>query len=396
MVFSNTVCTFGGRYPEGANARKGMVINMMKFSVDIPVKIISGRGCIGANRRELGLGGHAAIVCGRHGAAASGALGDVTAALDALGTAYDIFDGALPNPPLSSAYDIGCRAAACHADFVIGIGGGSAMDTAKAAAAFAANSSIAQTDIFDPSALAHEPLPLVLIPTTAGTGSEANPYSVLTLPDGRHKKTYAGRGAWARVAFLDPSYTSSVGRESTISTALDAIAHAMESYLSPRSDALSRMLALYAGSAIWDVISEYPDSYTDEMRDALAYASCAAGAAISITGTGFPHPLGYSLTLLDGIPHGRACAVFHGDYIEYNQKNPDGAALIAEFAAGLGTKPRLLAEYLPALAAVDLHFTDAEIAERVDLIKGAKNYANSPYVLSDEEKLEIYHTHFGK
>ena len=219
---------------------------------------------------------------------------------------------------------------------------------------------------------------------------------MLTLPDGRHKKTYAGRGAWARVAFVDPAYTASMGRNGTISTALDAMAHAMESYLSPKSDALSRMLALYAGRAIWDVISEYPDSYTDEMRDALAYASCAAGAAISITGTGFPHPLGYSLTLLDGIPHGRACAVFHGDYIEYNQKTPEGAALIAEFAAGIGTKPRLLAEYLPALAAVDLHFTEAEIAEHVDLIKGAKNYVNSPYVLSDEEKLEIYRKHFGK
>lgn len=368
----------------------------MKFSLDIPVRIISGRGCIGANRNALRLGKNAAIVCGKHGAAFSGALGDVTSALDALGMKYEIFDGALPNPPLTSAYDIGCRAAACHADLVIGIGGGSAMDTAKAVAAFAANPGIAPEELYTPAALTAEPLPLVLVPTTAGTGSEANPYSVLTLPDGRHKKTYAGRGAWARVAFVDPAYTASMGRNGTISTALDAMAHAMESYLSPKSDALSRMLALYAGRAIWDVISEYPDSYTDEMRDALAYASCAAGAAISITGTGFPHPLGYSLTLLDGIPHGRACAVFHGDYIEYNQKTPEGAALIAEFAAGIGTKPRLLAEYLPALAAVELHFTEAEIAERVDLIKGAKNYVNSPYVLSDEEKLEIYRKHFGK
>lgn len=368
----------------------------MKFSVDIPVRIISGRGCIGANRRELDLGTHAAIVCGRHGAAASGALGDVTSALDSLGIAYDIFDGALPNPPLKTARDIGSRAAACGADFVIGIGGGSAMDTAKAVAAFAANKDIPAVSLFDASALARAPLPIALVPTTAGTGSEANPYSVLTLPDGRRKKTYAGRGAWARVAFVDPAYTSSVSRDSTVSTALDAMAHAMESYLSPKSDALSRMLALYAGRAIWDVISEYPSVYTDEMRDSLAYASCAAGAAISITGTGFPHPLGYSLTMLDGIPHGRACAVFHGDYIEYNQKTPEGAALINEFAAGLGTRPRLLAEYLPALAAVDLHFTDADIAERVELIKGAKNYTNSPYVLSDEEKTEIYRRHFAK
>ena len=291
---------------------------------------------------------------------------------------------------------MGQRAAALGADFVIGIGGGSAMDSAKAVAAFAANPTAAPEDLFTPGKLTSHPLPIVLIPTTAGTGSEANPYSVLTLPDGRHKKTYSGRGAWAKVAFLDPAYTESVSRDSTISTALDAMAHAMESYLSPKSDALSHMLALYAGREIWDVISEYPDTFTPEMRDRLSYAACAAGAAISITGTGFPHPLGYSITLLDGIPHGRACAAFYGDYIEYNRRTPEGERLIDEFAAAIGAKPALLAEYLPALAAVDLHFTEEEIAERVELVKGAKNYVNSPYVLSDEEKYEIYRRKFGK
>ncbi len=269
------------------------------------------------------------------------------------------------------------------------------MDSAKAVAAFAANSSIAPEDLYLPEKRKDPPLPLALVPTTAGTGSEANPYSVLTLPDGRHKKTYACRGAWARVAFLDPAYTESVGRDSAISTALDAMAHAMESYLSPKANDLSKMLSVYAGRAIWNVLSEYPDTFTPQMRDELAYASCAAGAAISITGTGFPHPLGYSLTLLDGIPHGKACAVFHGDYIEYNRRSPEGAALIYEFAAGIGTTPSLLAEYLPSLAAVRISLTEAEIEEHVALISGAKNYTNSPYVLSDEEKKEIYRKHFG-
>ncbi len=365
------------------------------FSIDIPVKIISGRGCVAAHGEELRLGKHAAVICGKHGAVSSGALGDVTRALSALGVEYDILDGALPNPPLMSAYDMGMRAAALRADFVIGIGGGSAMDSAKAVAAFAANSSIAPEELYLPEKRKDPPLPLALVPTTAGTGSEANPYSVLTLPDGRHKKTYACRGAWARVAFLDPAYTESVGRDSAISTALDAMAHAMESYLSPKANDLSKMLSVYAGRAIWNVLSEYPDTFTPQMRDELAYASCAAGAAISITGTGFPHPLGYSLTLLDGIPHGKACAVFHGDYIEYNRRSPEGAALIYEFAAGIGTTPSLLAEYLPSLAAVRISLTEAEIEEHVALISGAKNYTNSPYVLSDEEKKEIYRKHFG-
>ena len=170
----------------------------MMFSIDIPVKIISGRGCVASRPNELKLGRHAAVVCGKHSAQASGALGDVTRALSSLGIACDILDGALPNPPLSSAYDIGLRAAALGADFIIGIGGGSAMDSAKAVAAFAANPTIAPEELYIPEKLQNPPLPIVLIPTTAGTGSEANPYSVLTLPDGRHKKTYSSRGAWAR------------------------------------------------------------------------------------------------------------------------------------------------------------------------------------------------------
>ncbi len=368
----------------------------MNFAIDIPVKIISGRGCIEAHTNEFAIGKHAAIVCGKHSASASGALSDVLRALESQGATYEIFDCALPDPPLIKAHEAGEKIHACRADMVIGIGGGSAMDTAKAAAAFAANPTIAPMDIYTADAIANAPLPLVLIPTTAGTGSEANPYSVLTLPDGRQKKTYSGRGAWARVAFLDPRYTESMGRAGTVSTALDAMAHAMESYLSPKSNALSRMLAVYAGNAIWDVISAYPDTFTSEMRDRLAYASCAAGAAISITGTGFPHPLGYSLTLLDGIPHGRACAAFHGDFIEYNQKSPEGAELIEAFAAGVGATPKLLAEYLPALAAVNVKLTADEMREHVDLIRGAKNYQNSPYRLSDEEKLEIYAKHFAK
>jgi alcohol dehydrogenase class IV len=234
------------------------------------------------------------------------------------------------------------------------------------------------------------------VPTTAGTGSEANPYSVLSLPDGEKKKTYNSPYAWAKVAFLDPTYTESLSYSSTISTALDAFAHALESYLSPKANALSTMLAEYAAKNIWDVLTQMPDEFTPELRDMLCYASCAAGAAISITGTGFPHPLGYSLTMLSGVPHGRACAVFHGDFIEYNMKTPVGEERLNALATALGTKPKLMAEFLPGLADVDIKLTEEEIIKYVDLIKGAKNYTNSPYVLNEEEMLEIYRKHFGR
>lgn len=368
----------------------------MIFSINIPVKIISGRGCIGNHESELILGSRALIVTGSTGAKSSGALGSVTAVLEKNSVPYEIFGGIPANPPLLDAYQAGHTAKEFGADFIIGVGGGSAMDAAKAVAAFAANPTIEPEDIFNAEKLKNGALPIALVPTTAGTGSEANPYSVLSLPDGERKRTYSSPCSWAKIAFLDPAYTESLNYSATVSTALDAFAHALESYLSPKSNALSTMLAEYAAKNIWDVLTQMPDEFTEEHRDMLCYASCAAGAAISITGTGFPHPLGYSLTMLAGIPHGRACAVFHGDYIEYNMRTPIGAEKLNSLAAALGTKPKLMAEFLPGLADVDITLSDEEIINYVSLIKSAKNYANSPYVLNEEEMLEIYRKHFAR
>ena len=368
----------------------------MVFSINIPVRIISGRGCLKSNSKELILGQRAVIVTGNAGAKSSGALGDVCEILEANQIDYTISSGIPANPPLLDAYQIGKQAAEFKADFIIGIGGGSAMDAAKAVAAFAANLDIQPEEIYNASNLINGALPIALVPTTAGTGSEANPYSVLSLPDGERKKTYSSPFSWAKVAFLDPAYTEALNYSSTVSTALDAFAHAMESYLSPKANALSMMLAAYAAKNIWDVLTQMPDEFTEEHRDILCYASCAAGAAISITGTGFPHPLGYSLTMLAGIPHGRACAVFHGDYIEYNMRTEMGEKRLTDLASALGTKPRLMAEFLPGLANVDITLNDEEIVNYVSLIKGAKNYTNSPYVLNEEEMLDIYRKHFAR
>ncbi len=368
----------------------------MIFSINIPVKIISGRGCLINHSKDIVIGSKAFVVTGKAGAKSSGALTDTIRILEENRIEYYLYSDVKANPPLLDAYEAGKSARNFDADFIIGIGGGSAMDAAKAIAAFAANPSIKPEDIFTSSNLENGALPIVLIPTTAGTGSEANPYSVLSLPDGERKKTYSSNFAWAKVAFLDPAYTESLNYSTTVSTALDAFAHALESYLSPKSTALSAMLAEYAAKNIWDVLTQMPDEFTPELRDMLCYASCAAGAAISITGTGFPHPLGYSLTMLSGIPHGRACAVFHGDYIEYNMRTEEGATKMNSLASALGTTPRLMAEFLPGLADVNITLTDDEIKEYVDLIKAAKNYTNSPYVLSENEMLEIYKRHFTR
>ena len=368
----------------------------MNFNFFFPTRLISGEGCLAANADLLALGRHAMIVTGRSSAKRSGVLDDLLPLLAARGIAYTVFDQITENPPILTCHTGGRLAHEAGADFVIGIGGGSPLDAAKAVAAFAANPDLAPEDIFDAAKRTVPSLPIIAIPTTAGTGSEANPYSILTLPDGLRKKTFTAPESWPKYSFLDPRYTATLPVSSTVSCALDAFAHALESYLSPKSTVVSEQMALFAASRIWPILAERPVEYTPLMREELLYAATAAGIAISITGTGFPHPLGYSLTLLDGIPHGRACAVFDGDYIAYNTRTERGAARLADFAASAGADLDTLIRTLPELSEVDLRFTEEEITERVELIIQAKNYTNSPYVLNRDEIYAIYRAHFAK
>ena len=368
----------------------------MNASFYLPTRVYFGRGALRNNKQALALGRRAFIVTGKRSAVASGALADVTAALAELGISYTVFDRITENPPLLTCREGGKSAAAEGADFVIGIGGGSPLDAAKAVAAFASNPDIEPMDIYDAEKRAVPTLPIVAVPTTAGTGSEANYYSVLTLPDGVHKKTFKAADGWPKVAFVDPKYTESCSVATTVSTALDAFEHALESYLSPKASVFSENCALFAGKEIWEILSQAPSAYTPEMRDHLSAAANAAGMAISVAGTGFPHPLGYSITLLDGIPHGRACAAFAAEYIDYNERSEVGKARIAAFAAHIGTTPKVMKALLPGLADVSLSFTEEEIDRRVKLVCGAGNYVNSPYVISLDEMYEIYRRLFLK
>lgn len=368
----------------------------MNFSFNLPVRIVSGIDCIQKNASLLCQGRSALIVTGKSGARMSGALDDVLRVLLENDVAYSIFDRIAENPPIETCFEGGRLAADVGADFIIGIGGGSALDAAKAIAAFASNQQIGMMEIFDSEKRITPALPIIAIPTTSGTGSEANSFSVLSLPGGEKKRTFSAPDSWAKIAFIDPRYTFSLSKSQTLSTALDAFAHALESYLSPKSTEHSQMMALYAAAHIWDIIKDNPEEYTEKMHERLLCASCAAGIAISVTGTGFPHPLGYSITMLDGIPHGAACAIFDGDYIEYNMRSPIGKAKLLDFAEYLETDLKTLIKTLPSLSGVTLSFTEDDIKKRVELITDAKNYTNSPYVISKEEIYEIYRKHFLK
>ena len=152
----------------------------------MPTRVFFGENALQKGKAMLlAAGRHAFIVTGKSSAKKCGALDELTALLYDNGIAFTIYDGVLENPPLMDCYEAGKKAALCGADFVIGIGGGSPLDAAKAIAAFAANKDIAPMDIYDDKKRKGKTLPLFAIPTTAGTGSEVNNYSVLTLEGGK-------------------------------------------------------------------------------------------------------------------------------------------------------------------------------------------------------------------
>jgi alcohol dehydrogenase class IV len=294
----------------------------MNFNLYMPVKVISGEGCVIKNASEFKrLGNRCLIITGQGSARKSGALEDVMKALAFGGVEYDVFDKVGPNPLVSVCHWAGAAARYFDAEFIIGIGGGSPIDASKAAAIFATNEALQPMNIYN-SSHENKALPLCFIGTTAGTGSEVTPISVLTVDIQNIKKSINFNDCYARVVFADPKYTQSCPYDLTVSVALDALCHTVEGYYATRGGDIAREFAIIAVKLLWKNIYklyESPDRTPNAAeREELYYGSLWAGLTLNHALTGFPHPAGYVLTTEYNIPHGKACAVFLSAYIQHN------------------------------------------------------------------------------
>lgn len=294
----------------------------MNLNTFMPVKLVTGAGCVRQSAKELAkLGKSCLIVTGKTAARTSGALEDVTAALTGNGQSWVLFDEISQNPRLTDCMAAAEKAAAAGVDFIVGIGGGSALDAAKCIAVLAANPGLTQERLyaFD---WPNRPLKVVAVGTTAGTGSEVTKVSVITTPDGR-KKSFHNEAIFPVLALGDPGYTMSLPPTVTRATAVDVLAHCAESFFSRSANHISRCYAVEGIRLLlkaFPVMEETGCSGLDyETRETLYCASVYGGLAINVTGTCFPHTMGYLLTEAFGVPHGTACAVFQKDFYEYNK-----------------------------------------------------------------------------
>jgi alcohol dehydrogenase len=258
----------------------------------------------------------------------------VRAALESSYIAVTVFDGVAPNPTTTAvdagsdlARDLGVQA-------VVAVGGGSSMDAAKGIAIGAVNPHRG-IDLDYRSTFDHDALPIIAIPTTAGTGAEVNAFGVITDVVG-HRKFYVGSSsALARAAILDPDLTVGLPPSATAATGMDALIHALESYLSLRPNPYSDGIALQVIATVAEFLPQaVADGTNIEARAQMLLASHVAGVGFSHTGLGLVHGIAHPLGGQFNIPHGLALCVVIEYVLRFNLVARE--ARIARVASALG------------------------------------------------------------
>lgn len=290
----------------------------MNSVIHMPAKCFCGKDAVTNNSSVFSsLGKSCLIVTGKKSAVLCGALDDAVSALKKENIKYEIFNEISENPLISACHKAGEAARKANAEFIIGIGGGSVLDASKAIAIYASNPELSPIDIYKRE-YSSAPLPVALIGTTAGTGSEVTAVAVLTDDATGRKKSISGPDCYAALSFCDPKYTESLPYSITVSTALDAFAHAIEGYFTEKCVGIIELYADKCIPLIYNCLKtlSQADEVAPDLREPLYYGSLYAGLVINTCGTAFPHPLGYVLTENHGIPHGMACAAFFSAFID--------------------------------------------------------------------------------
>ena len=255
------------------------------------------------------------------------------------GVNLEVWDDVTPEPGAEVADAARNHVRGGRFDVVVGIGGGSVLDVAKIAAALASTDEPVNSYIG--SELPEREVGLILCPTTAGTGSEVTNLAVLELENPRIKHVFEGKSLYADVAIVDPALTLSAPPSVTVSSGIDALCHAIEAFVSLRSNPFTDALAKEAISSISIALREvYSNGKNVEAREKMSLAALLAGIAFNCAGTNLGHAFGYAHSHLHGCSHGVAVAVTMPYVMQYNamsriEKHAAIAELMGERVEGL-------------------------------------------------------------
>ena len=305
----------------------------LQFIFRTPRKIVFGVNTVnnvGTEAEQLGAR-KAVIICDE-GIRKAGIVDKVTKSLEEKGVEFEIWDKVEPEPHVECAEDIVRFVRDGKFDLVIGVGGGSSMDMAKTAAVLVENPGPVK-DYIGVGLIKKPGIPKILIPTTAGTGSECTHAAVMSI--GRIKRWIADPALFADVAIIDPMLTLSLPPKLTAGTGLDALSHAIECIMSINANSITDSLALSAIKLIFENLRvAYYHGKNLEARYNMSLAATMAGMVVTNAGAVLGHSACYTYASDYRLPHGVSCAIALPYVMWYNL--PVSAHKLALIAEAMG------------------------------------------------------------
>lgn len=317
---------------------------------------------------------------------------------------YEIFSQISPEPTIEDAETVADKVRSYNYNAIIGYGGGSSLDMAKIASIAATNREKI-SDFIGNEKVKRKGLPLILIPTTAGTGSEVTRFIVLSVKD--IKKVIISLNAMADIAVIDPYLTVSMPRNITAGTGFDALSHAIESNMSTLSTILSESVGLNAIKYILEYIERaYYNGNDIEARSMMAVASTMAGISLNIGGVVLGHSIAYTIATKKYKHHGTLCAIALPYTMIYNMPVCKDLYLkIAkyidlEYPSTYDAKDiskllirkiaELIAELNIPISLRDLGFSKSDIPTLVDKLINYYPRPNNPREFNRDDLIKLY------
>ncbi|MGL4848231.1 MAG: iron-containing alcohol dehydrogenase family protein [Clostridium sp.] len=357
----------------------------MKFFM--PTEVFIGENVILKNKERFeNLGEKALIVTGKNSSKQNGSLKEIEDVLNENNIKYIIFDKVEENPSVQTVVKAGDLGRNEKVDFIIGIGGGSPIDAAKAIGVYILNTDLTEETLFTTRKL--KGLDVIAVATTAGTGTETTQYSILTDNENKTKRNL-GQEIFPKLAFVDPRFMMGMNIQTTRNTAIDALSHIVEGYLNTNANKITDGLVKVAlGIFSKSIDGLKKGALTIEDRENLAIASNIGGMIIAQTGTSLPHGLGYALTYNKKLPHGLANGCLYREYLKVFKKREKVDAL--HEMMGMGSLDELC-DFIEEMMNIELEITKEEIEEYTSSFMGNKDkLKNHPEEISYEEVYNLY------
>lgn len=376
---------------------------MERFQINVPTKVFFGREITESALKQNSelISGNILIVTTGRSLRRLGYIDQLIQILKSLENVKSvIISGDISaNPRVSEVNEIIENARNKNINLVIGFGGGSAIDAAKAAAVGIGAHEKIDDYFYKGKEPSDKTLPIIAIPTTAGTGSELSKAAILSDPERTVKGGVRGTNIYPKIALVDPNYTDSVPLKTTMETGFDVLAHAVESYVSKKSSAFTQIFSEKAVSIVGEYLPRlYENLHDVEARDQMSYASMTMGINLGNASTALPHRMQYPIGAHTDTSHGCGLAILYPAWISYEYDySQEKVKRVLELLTGC--KPTSKEEAINQMCdfegriGVEKRLTDigikqGEVQMLTDEVTG--NIANDPASEADDVIKKIY------